>query len=151
MKRILLFLLLFFVAWDVGWALMGVKPLFPWQLEEEYRRRNPDLVLLDVRTSAEFNWLHMAGAYHVPFHRLSAKHLEMISKKKNVVVICLTGHRSSLAAWRLQKYGYQNVYSLTWGLAGWEAYKFIKSLQVQPEGPVPEMQQISAEGPGLPS
>jgi rhodanese-related sulfurtransferase len=148
MKKLFLFLLFFLVAWDVGWALVGVKPLFPWQLEEEYRRGNPDLVLLDVRTSAEFNWLHLAGAYHVPFHRLSANPPE-IPKEKTVVVICLTGHRSTLAAWRLQKYGYKNVYNLTWGMAGWEAYKYLRGLQSQPSGPPPEMRQISAHGPNF--
>ncbi|MDI6853708.1 MAG: rhodanese-like domain-containing protein [Deltaproteobacteria bacterium] len=140
MKKAFLFLLVFLAVWDAGWALVGVKPLFPWQLEEEYRRGNPDLVLLDVRSSAEFNWLHLAGAYHVPLHRLSAANLE-VSPKKTVVVICLTGHRSSLAAWRLQKHGYQNVYNLTWGLAGWEAYKFITNLQVQPEEAAPAKQR----------
>ena len=147
MRRILLLLLLLWVAWDVGWTLAGVKPLFPWQLAEEYRRHNPDLVLLDVRTSAEFDWFHIPGAYHVPFRRLRARHLE-IPKDKTVVVICLTGHRSSLVAWHLKKHGYREVYNLTWGMAGWEAYKFISGFSTGPKAPARETKQVRVT-PGL--
>lgn len=81
MKKILLLLLLFFAAWDVAWALVGVKPLFPWQLDEEYRKHKPDLVLLDVRTQAEYRWLHIPGAVHVPFQQVSAQDLKIPKKK----------------------------------------------------------------------
>jgi len=142
MRKLFLLILALIIAWDVIWALVGVKPLLPWQLAEEYRRHNPDLVLLDVRTRTEFNWFHIPRAYHVPFRHLNAKTLE-IPKNKTVVVICMTGHRSSLVAWRLQKNGYRSVYNLTWGMVGWEAYKFFTGFLTEPKPPEPEMKQVS--------
>jgi rhodanese-related sulfurtransferase len=149
MRKILPLLLVVFVAWDVGWALLGVKPLFPWQLQEEYAKHHPDLVLLDVRTQAEFSWFHIPGARNVPFRNVSGKHLK-IPKNKNVVVICLTGHRSPLVAWHLQKNGYTNVYNLTWGMAGWEAYKFFSRFFPEPQAPEPEMKKVSGSSQGAP-
>ncbi len=142
MKKIFLVLLLFFVAWDVGWALVGVKPLFPWQLQEEYAKHHPDLVLLDVRTQAEYSWFHIPGAHHVPFRHVSAHHLK-IPKNKTVAVICMTGHRSPLVAYHLQKNGYSNVYNLTWGMAGWEAYKFFSRFLTEPRPSEPEIKNVS--------
>ena len=142
MRRLFLLVLVLLIAWDVVWALVGVKPLFPWQLEEEYRRQNPDLVLLDVRTRTEYNWFHLPGAENIPFRNLDARYLK-VPKNKTVVVICMTGHRSSLVAWHLQKSGYANVYNLTWGMAGWEAYKYFKGYVSQPKGPEPEIKQTS--------
>jgi rhodanese-related sulfurtransferase len=66
-----------------------------------------------------------------------------VPQNKTVVVICMTGHRSSLVAWHLQKSGYLNVYNLTWGMAGWEAYKFIRGYVHQPQRPEPEIKQTS--------
>lgn len=142
MKKLLPILVLFLVAWDAGWALVGVKPLFPWQLEEAYRRHNPDLVLLDVRTPTEFGWFHIPGAQNVPFRNLNARHLK-IPKEKTVVVICMTGHRSPLVAWHLQKSGYANVHNLTWGMAGWEAYKFFSGSVAKPKPLEPEIKKTS--------
>ena len=142
MKKLLPLLLVFLLAWDAGWALVGVKPLFPWQLQEEYRKGQPDLVLLDVRTQTEFGWFHLPGAKNVPFRNLDARHLQ-VPKDKTVVVICMTGHRSSLVAWRLQKNGFTNVYNLTWGMAGWEAYKFFSGFVSEPQAPEPEIKKTA--------
>ena len=35
MKKLLLFILFILVGWEVFWALMGVKSLYPWQLQEK--------------------------------------------------------------------------------------------------------------------
>ncbi len=142
MKKLLLILILFFVAWDAGWALVGVKPLFPWQLQEGYAASRPDLVLLDVRTPSEFGWFHIPSAKNVPFQNLDARHLG-IPKDKTVVVICMTGHRSPLVAWYLQKSGYADVFNLTWGMAGWEAYRFLRGYISEPKPSKPEIKKTS--------
>jgi rhodanese-related sulfurtransferase len=134
MKKLLFFLLLAFGAWEVGWMLGGVKPLFPWQLQEEYRQGHPDLILLDVRTRTEFRWFHLPGALNVPAQELSAPELH-IPKGKTVVVICMTGHRSPLVARRLQQVGYQEVYHLCGGMAGWQLYQWLCGQELKRPAP----------------
>jgi rhodanese-related sulfurtransferase len=124
MKKLLFFLLLLVVGWDLLWALLGVKALFPWQLSEKRAQDPSDLVLLDVRTPWEFHWFHLPGAQNVPFEKGLPDHLT-IPRNKTVVVICMTGHRSPPVAYRLLKEGYTQVYNLTWGMAGWEVWKWL--------------------------
>lgn len=115
------------VGWDVLWSLMGVNPLFPWQLQEKLEKPPPNLVLLDVRTPKEFHWFQLPGAQNEPFEKGLANSLK-IPKNKTIVVICLTGHRSPLVAYRLKRVGFRNVYNLTWGMAGWEVWKWIAAM-----------------------
>jgi hypothetical protein len=35
MKGFILVVVLFFFVWDAAWWLLGVKPLFPWQLKRQ--------------------------------------------------------------------------------------------------------------------
>ena len=122
MKKLLFLLVIILLGWDLFWFLIGVKPLFPWQLEEKLKKDHADLVLLYVRTPEEFHWFKLLGAQNLPFERGLAKDLQ-ISKTKTVVVICMTGHRSPIVAYRLEKAGFARVYNLTWGMVGWEAWK----------------------------
>jgi rhodanese-related sulfurtransferase len=77
-------------------------------------------VLLDVRTDAEFQTGHVAGAKHIPLHQLSG-HLPALAKElkgKEVYVICHTGGRSASACVALAKMGLE-VYNVTGGMVGW--------------------------------
>ena len=117
---IILSLLLF--AWDLSWYFAGVKPLFPWQLKKWLQEEENQLRLIDVRTFMEYSWFHIAGAVNRP-ELLSDRH---VFKKNNVndpiVVICMTGHRSPMVAYRLNKLGYARVYNLTWGMLAWKLF-----------------------------
>ena len=121
----ILFLLFFLLllGWDVFWARLGVKPLFPWQLKQKMTRDPSEVVLLDVRTPWEFHWFHLPGAQNVPFPSRQMDDLA-IPRTKTVVVICMTGHRSPPVAYRLVKAGCTQVYNLTGGMAGWKVWKW---------------------------
>jgi rhodanese-related sulfurtransferase len=127
MKKLLLFVLFILLGWEVFWALMGVKSFYPWQLQENMAQTPGDLVLLDVRTPWEFQWFHLPGAQNVPFEKGLPPNLT-IPTDKTVVVICMTGHRSPLVAYRLLHDGYSRVYNLTGGMAGWKAWKWVEAL-----------------------
>ena len=124
MKKLLFFVVFILVGWEVFWALMGVKSLYPWQLQEKIARTPGELVLLDVRTPWEFQWFHLPGARNVPFEEGLPDNLA-IPKNKTVVVICMSGHRSPWVAYRLLQDGYLQVYNLTGGMAGMEAWKWV--------------------------
>lgn len=56
-----------------------------------------DLLILDVRTDAEFRDLHIQEAVHIPLDQLS-KHLDKLSKYKTIVTVCGHGHRARKAS-----------------------------------------------------
>jgi len=118
-----------FLLWDLVWWVLGVKPRFPWQLKARLGAGASDLVLLDVRTPLEYNWFHLPGAQNVPHLLTDSGKLPPVSPSQEVVVICLTGHRSPLVAYALKKRGYTRVYNLTWGMVGWKVYEVVSRLR----------------------
>jgi len=52
-----------------------------------------------------------------------------VPPSQEVVVICMTGHRSPLVAYGLKKRGYARVYNLTWRMAGWKMYEWVSRLR----------------------
>jgi len=58
MKKLFFAFLVLVLGWDVIWSLLGVKPLFPWQLQQKMAQHPSDLVLLNVHTPWEFHWFH---------------------------------------------------------------------------------------------
>lgn len=124
MKTILLllaFVLLFFGVWDFGWKLAGVPPLFPWQLKRMLREEPEKVVLLDVRTPAEYNLFHIPNALHVPDLLTTPSPPTGDSPDKLLVLVCMTGHRSPVAARLLKAKTKGQVVNLTWGMLGWLA------------------------------
>lgn len=72
--------------------------------------------LIDVRERREFEMGHIEGAVNVP---LSAFDMSKVATDKPVVVYCLTGARSGVAANMLRSAGHQNVRNYRPGVAGW--------------------------------
>jgi rhodanese-related sulfurtransferase len=127
MKKLLLVVILLFVVWDAAWWLLGVKPLFPWQLNRQLRSGQSAWFLLDVRTPMEFAWFHLPAALNLP-DALDKEKMAQLPKERQLVVICMTGHRSPLVAYTLKKQGFNRVYNLTWGMLGWKIYQFFSPL-----------------------
>jgi rhodanese-related sulfurtransferase len=129
MRTFLIAAIVLFLGWDAVWWVLGVKPRFPWQLQARLRAGASHPVLLDVRTPLEYNWFHLPGSQNVPDLLADGSQMPQVSPSQEVVVICLTGHRSPLAAFALQKRGYTRVYHLTWGLVGWKVCGWVSQLQ----------------------
>lgn len=78
-------------------------------------------VLIDVREDDEWQAGHAAGAQHISRGTIQDKIDSAVpDKTARVVLYCRRGHRSALAADKLQKMGYTNVFSLA---GGFEAYQ----------------------------
>lgn len=114
--KILIAALALAALWDLAWPLAGVPQTPPWQLPRQVESGS-DPVILDVRTPAEFAWFHAPGAINRPFP-LDSETLD-IPKDQEIVVACMTGHRSPIAAWQLKRAGYAKVSNLTWGMLGY--------------------------------
>jgi NADPH-dependent 2,4-dienoyl-CoA reductase/sulfur reductase-like enzyme/rhodanese-related sulfurtransferase len=94
--------------------LSGFSPLVTAaQLKVELASATPPLVL-DVRTSKEFQAGHLAGALHLPVDELRGA-LERVPRDRRLVVHCRSGFRAHLAVRILKAHGHQDVANLTGG------------------------------------
>jgi rhodanese-related sulfurtransferase len=74
--------------------------------------------LIDVRTTAEFARGTITGAQHVELSTLPAN-VGALDPGAPVVLVCQSGGRSSQACAFLDQHGFQRVYNLGGGIAGW--------------------------------
>lgn len=64
--------------------------------------------LVDVRTPAEFSAGSVKGAVNIPLDKMLGQ-LSKFKGKKNIVVFCLSGNRSSQAKSILEQNGFRNI------------------------------------------
>jgi rhodanese-related sulfurtransferase len=78
--------------------------------------------LIDVRTPAEFETVHIPGAYNVPLDTLK-EHREEIARRldEDVVLICRSGQRASQAREALAAAGLPNLHLLEGGMQAWQS------------------------------
>lgn len=69
---------------------------------------NNGAFLVDVRTPAEFSTGSVKGAVNIPLDKVQSQ-LTKFKDKKNIVVFCRSGNRSSQAKSILEQNGFQNV------------------------------------------
>lgn len=79
-----------------------------------------EVILLDVRTSQEFNGGHLDGAVNMDwFSEDFNTQVETLDKQKTIYVYCKAGGRSLKAQERLKQLGFSNVVNLE---GGYDAY-----------------------------
>jgi rhodanese-related sulfurtransferase len=82
---------------------------------------NNKALLLDVRTPAEYEELHVAGAVLHPLAELQLAKIAEIAANRPVFVLCRTGKRARQAAEKLQKSGITDVAVVEGGIEAWQA------------------------------
>lgn len=75
-------------------------------------------MVIDVRTKNEFDSGHIQGAKHIPLNDLDKK-ISQLPKEREILCVCHSGVRSSMAAGRLHRAGYK-VINMRGGMLGWE-------------------------------
>ncbi len=79
-------------------------------------------VIVDVRDPAGFATGHVRDAKNIPLKELPNRVAELEKfKSKTVIVVCQSGMQSAKATSILKKAGFNEVVSLTGGLAAWQA------------------------------
>lgn len=68
-------------------------------------------VIIDVRSSAEFQRASRPGSINIPLSELSAK-AKSLDKKKTIVLCCASGTRSGMAVGILKKNGFPHVLNI---------------------------------------
>jgi NADPH-dependent 2,4-dienoyl-CoA reductase/sulfur reductase-like enzyme/rhodanese-related sulfurtransferase len=81
-------------------------------------QRGDDLLLLDVRTPAEFATSRLAGAVHIPLGVLRNR-LGELPKDRRIVVYCKSSLRAYEAVRIMAGEGFQNLQILDGGLLAW--------------------------------
>lgn len=77
-------------------------------------------LILDVRSPAEFEAGHIAGAINIPHDQLTQRISELgISPSDEVVVHCQSGRRAGMAEAALREAGYTNVRDLSGHMQAW--------------------------------
>ena len=94
----------------IGVVMLGIfKNLFGQKDNTELKEVLTDnSYLVDVRTPSEFASGSVKGAVNIPLDKISGQ-LSKFKGKKNIVVFCRSGNRSSQAKSILEKNGFQNV------------------------------------------
>jgi rhodanese-related sulfurtransferase len=117
-----------------GW--IGMAEIGPDRLAERLAAGDPDVVVVDVRTGFEYHGGHIRGAVSIPLHRLPFRLRAVQGQEdKELVLICLTGHRSRLGGLILEAAGFPHVTNLDGGMAAWRARGLPEVRGRSPEGP----------------
>ncbi len=83
---------------------------------------DPLTLVLDVRTPAEFEEIHIEGAVLHPLSELAPDKVRgMMEGKTECVVVCRSGNRAKQAATRLSEAGLNAVKVLDGGMQAWES------------------------------
>jgi rhodanese-related sulfurtransferase len=103
-------------------AFNKVKSLSP--LLAVTRMNTSDVVIIDLRESADYLKGHIEGSTNIPLDKLDEK-LPSLKSKKNteLLLVCQTGTRINTAAKTLVKNGFEKILSLKGGMQSWEDNK----------------------------
>ncbi len=84
-------------------------------------RDEPHLAVIDVRTGAEFESLHIPGSHSVPLNVLDERAADLAALDRPAVLVCQSGARSQSALEVLGGAGKTDIWSLDGGLIAWQA------------------------------
>ena len=87
----------------------------------DLRRKGDNVMLIDVRTPAEFGEVHVDFAHNIPLDRLDAKAVTALGGDGPVYFVCKSGSRSQKACEKLAAAGLKDVISVEGGTAACEA------------------------------
>lgn len=78
-----------------------------------------EVIIVDVRTFAEYQEGHIEGALLIPNESIGSDPIALLDDKDAVILVyCRSGNRSAQAASKLAKLGYKNVYDFG-GVIDW--------------------------------
>ncbi|MBN2863233.1 MAG: rhodanese-like domain-containing protein, partial [Bacteroidales bacterium] len=117
----------------VAWAIAGFRTGFTRQISafdlHEMTGGKSNLVLLDVRSTTEYEDNHIKGAVNIPVADLRTRYKEL-NKDKPTIIICSSGNRSSLATSILSRNGFTDLYNVAGGMTGYSAAGYTKQCKM---------------------
>jgi len=105
-------------------AAGGTGTIEPGALAARIAWADSSLLVLDVRTPAEYAAGHIPGAVNIPHSELGARVGELDGARgRDIVVYCRTGNRTSQALGILQKAGFDRLFHLQGDITRWSEEK----------------------------
>jgi rhodanese-related sulfurtransferase len=90
--------------------------------EFEQLSRQPDAMILDVRTADEYASGHLPGAVSMDVRSPDfVTRVSQLDKSKTYLLHCRTGVRSTSACKLLGEMGFSHLYNLSGGISAWES------------------------------
>jgi rhodanese-related sulfurtransferase len=95
-----------------------------------------EMVIVDVRAPREYEGFHIQGALNIPAPDLRTRY-EELDPDVPTVLVCSTGHRSSLSASILKQHEFKDVFNVAGGMTGFSAAGYGPEcpMCVAPHGP----------------
>lgn len=87
---------------------------------QAYQKYQQGAFLLDVRSQAEWDQVHIANSTLISLDELQS-HLDELPRDRDIVVVCLSGRRSEEGMNILQQAGFARAACMTGGLTDWKA------------------------------
>ncbi|RAQ97232.1 rhodanese-like domain-containing protein [Thermogemmatispora tikiterensis] len=91
------------------------------QAWERLSRADSEAVLIDVREPWEYRSGHAPRAVNIPLGQLATR-VDEVPRDREVLLICLSGHRSAQAARLLQRLGLSRVVNVKGGITSWRLH-----------------------------
>ena len=106
------------MATEIGRLTRGYKALTPAALTQLINRNNA--LLIDVSSIQDYEKGHVPGARHVAMSQFDPENKDLAKAKSlPVAIYCKSGQTAGVAAKRLKKAGFTDVYTLDGGLRTW--------------------------------
>ena len=106
-----------------AWIDAGMEFTRTTQLStKEVSERLPGIRILDVRSNKEWTGGHIQNAIHIPLGELKDR-LKELPGDRDIIVVCGSGYRSSIAASVLQASGFTRISSMDGGISAWKERK----------------------------
>ena len=91
----------------------------------EKNKRNPEFIILDVRTSDEYNSGHIANALNIDYKSADFKNnVSKLDRDKTYITYCHSGRRSTAASKIMEEMGFDKIYMINGGIIAWEKDNF---------------------------
>ncbi|MEJ8841611.1 rhodanese-like domain-containing protein [Lacibacter sp. H375] len=118
MKNRILFLAVGFFA--VLSAIAQIKNVSPVFAEKKLNKKK--VVVLDVRTTQEFNEGHLPKAVHIDVMDSVAfvQQINQLKKGKTYLLYCKSGRRSAKAATIMEQQGFRHIWNMEGGITSWK-------------------------------
>jgi len=86
----------------------------------EHENKYPNLIILDVRDTIEYNLGHLYDSILIPINDLEARIGELEDyKTSEIIIYCKSGYRSQQGSEILGEYGFTKVYNMIGGILAW--------------------------------
>ena len=84
--------------------------------------KDVDFILIDARKHAGYDDEHLPGAIPIPSDRMGENHVRQYKKDRTMVTYCSSFEceSSTIAAQKLEKYGFKKVLEFKGGLKDWK-------------------------------